>query len=37
MTGGSDFHGEEHDGRSSLGIVTLPPEAFVDLEARARR
>ena len=42
MSGGSDFHGEDPAApagrplRATLGAVTLPPDAFADLEARAR-
>jgi 3',5'-nucleoside bisphosphate phosphatase len=43
VSGGSDFHGEdplkagERSHRSTLGVVTLPPEALAALEATARR
>ena len=40
VTGGSDFHGEEPAGvrsrRGTLGVVSLPAEAFAALEAKAR-
>ena len=34
VSGGSDYHGDERNGRSSLGTVTLPAEEFEALEAR---
>lgn len=42
VTGGSDFHGEEpgadaRSSRSTLGVVSLPADAFAALEAMARR
>ena len=40
VTGGSDFHGDEpglRSHRGTLGVVSLPPEAFVKLEQKARR
>jgi 3',5'-nucleoside bisphosphate phosphatase len=33
MTGGSDYHGDDRNGRSSLGTVSLPAEEFAALEA----
>jgi predicted metal-dependent phosphoesterase TrpH len=40
VTGGSDFHGEEPAGprssRGTLGVISLPAEAFAALEAKAR-
>jgi predicted metal-dependent phosphoesterase TrpH len=40
VTGGSDFHGEEPAGarssRGTLGVVSLPPQAFAALEAKVR-
>jgi 3',5'-nucleoside bisphosphate phosphatase len=36
-SGGSDYHGDERNGRSSLGTVTLPAEEFAALEARVPR
>jgi predicted metal-dependent phosphoesterase TrpH len=40
VTGGSDFHGEEPAGvrsrRGTLGVVSLPAEAFAALEAKVR-
>ena len=35
VSGGSDFHGEDAR-RNTLGIVTLPPQAFAELESRSR-
>lgn len=37
ITGGSDFHGDPSHGPVSPGSVTLPPEAFARLQARAER
>lgn len=43
VSGGSDFHGDDpvlHPSRlsrSQLGVVMLPPEAFAELQSRARR
>ena len=37
MSGGSDYHGDDRSGRSLLGTVSLPDEAFAALEARAAR
>lgn len=40
VTGGSDFHGDEpglRSHRGTLGVVSLPPQAFVKLEEKARR
>ena len=43
VSGGSDFHGDdpprpgERSHRSTLGVITLPPEALAALEATARR
>ena len=37
VSGGSDYHGDERNGRSSLGTVTLPAEEFEALEARVPR
>jgi predicted metal-dependent phosphoesterase TrpH len=36
-SGGSDYHGDDRNGRSLLGAVTLPAEEFAGLEARAAR
>ena len=36
-SGGSDYHGDERNGRASLGGVTLPAEEFAALEALATR
>lgn len=43
ISGGSDYHGEvsaegpDRPKRSTLGRVSLPPDAFLELEARARQ
>jgi predicted metal-dependent phosphoesterase TrpH len=42
VTGGSDFHGEEpgagvRSSRATLGVVSLPADAFAALEAKARQ
>ena len=37
MSGGSDYHADHSHHASGLGAVTLPAEAFADLEARAGR
>ena len=36
-SGGSDYHGDERNGRSSLGTISLPPREFAALEACAPR
>ena len=36
VSGGSDYHGDDRSGRSLLGTVSLPPDEFAALEARAR-
>jgi predicted metal-dependent phosphoesterase TrpH len=37
ITGGSDYHGDDRNGRSSLGTVSLPAEEFAALEACVTR
>jgi predicted metal-dependent phosphoesterase TrpH len=36
VTGGSDYHGDDHGARAHLGSVTLPPEELNRLQALAR-
>jgi hypothetical protein len=36
VSGGSDFHGDATANADALGKVTLPPEDFAALAARAR-
>ena len=35
MSGGSDYHADHSHHSAPLGVVTLPPAAFADLESRA--
>lgn len=37
ITGGSDYHGDDRNGRSSLGTVSLPAEEFAAFEACVTR
>jgi predicted metal-dependent phosphoesterase TrpH len=37
ISGGSDYHGDDRNGRSSLGTVSLPAEEFAALEACVTR
>jgi predicted metal-dependent phosphoesterase TrpH len=37
ITGGSDYHGDDRNGRSSLGTISLPPGEFAALEACVSR
>jgi len=37
ITGGSDYHGDDRNGRSSLGTVSLPAEEFAAVEACVTR
>jgi predicted metal-dependent phosphoesterase TrpH len=36
ISGGSDYHADDSHGATSLGRVSLPPEAFEQLKARRR-